>query len=86
MNCSSLLLILSAILLLFIFYSYKKGKFGNMNISDIYKTYPGCSYDNREFPEGSLPASNQLGLTDAEKQNIQLANFVQNSSVYKENL
>jgi hypothetical protein len=84
MNCQTLLLILCAVLLVFVFNSYQKGKFGSMD--SIYKLYPGCSYDNRQFPGGNLPSSNQLGLNNSEKKNIQLANFVQNSSAYKDTL
>ena len=86
MNCQTLLLILCAVLLVLVFNSYRKGTFGSMNMSDVYKMYPTCTYDNRQVPGGNLPSSKQLGLNNSEKKNIQLANFVQNSSAYKDTL
>jgi hypothetical protein len=80
-TCTKGLFALCAVLILFIIYSYNKGTFGDMN--SIYQSYQGCTYDNRNYPEGKIPGS-KLGLNESEKRNIQLANFVQNSSVYKE--
>jgi hypothetical protein len=60
-----------------------KSNFANLNpfaiINNNYTTR-GCSYDNREVPEGKVPGS-YLGLSEVEKNQL-LRNFV-NDNPYK---
>jgi hypothetical protein len=60
-----------------------KSNFGNLNplaiLNNNYNTR-GCSYDNREVPEGKVPGS-YLGLSEVEKNQL-LRNFV-NDNPYK---
>ena len=52
------------------------------SFGDMYPSYTGCSYANRLYPEGHVPASVQLNLNSSEKKNLQ--NFIKNSSQFKD--
>ena len=50
-----------------------KSPFGNISVEQN-----DCFYQDRQFPEGNLPADKYLGLNNAEKQNM-LVNFIKNN-------
>lgn len=82
MKCNYMLIGLSILLLLtIVIIAFTKSKFGDISgiLNDNYTTR-GCSYDNRQVPEGNVPGS-YLGLSDVEKNQL-LRNFV-NDNPYK---
>jgi len=75
-NCNNLLMALCVLLLLIVVLINYTSKFGNITeiLNSNYNS--GCQRDNRQYPEGKVPAS-YMGLNQYEREGL-LTKFVNN--------
>jgi hypothetical protein len=80
MKCTNLLIALSILLAVAVYFIYQRSPFIGDILNNNYGTL-GCSHNNRQQPEGNVPGS-WLGLNKSEQQQL-LTKFVNDNQFKK---